>query len=200
MKAGIYFIIKNKMKYFINLALLIATVSAAASSQCMYCRRLDEGAGFLVTFSYCNQTDICLQNAWNYIQRDCVDGWQRGNSYELDYCQPNVISCPEFTSTPDKYQIYQNDSWSLAQGGMCTIKIDATEGVGRVIFKNTSVLGIEWDGAEIGDVISIAEGEIAEIPIYNGAQTGPLTFDISFSGAGSLMAGAAALAMIAFVN
>ena len=83
---------------------------------------------------------------------------------------------------------------------MCTIKIDATEGVGRVIFKNTSVLGIEWDGAEIGDVISIAEGEIAEIPIYNGAQTGPLTFDISFSGAGSFMAGAAALAMLAFVN
>ena len=54
MEAGIYLLIKNKMKCFINLALIIATVSAAASSECMYCRRLDEGAGFLVTFSYCN--------------------------------------------------------------------------------------------------------------------------------------------------
>ena len=187
------------MKHFISIALLIATASAAASSACMNCRRQDEGAGLLVTFSYCNQTDICLQNAWNYIQRDCVDGWQRGSSYELEYCQPDVISCPEYVSTPEKYQIYDNKTWSLSQGGMCYIKIDATEGVARVIFENSNYLGIEWDGnPEVGDVITILEAETAEILIYNGAETGPLTFDISFSSASTLIAGAAALVTAAF--
>ena len=171
------------MKQFINLALLIATASAAASSACMYCRRLDEGAGFLVTFSFCQQTDICLQNAWNYITRECPAGWERGNSYELEYCQPDEISCPEYVSTEEKYQIYDNKTWSLSQGSMCNIKIDATDGVARVIFKNSNYLGIEWDGAEVDDVITIPQGETAEIPIYNGAETGPLTFAISFSGA-----------------
>ena len=81
---------------------------------------------------------------------------------------------------------------------MCVIKMDATEGVARVIFKNSNYLGIEWDGAEVGDVITIPEGETAEIEIYNGAETGPLTFDISFSGASTLFAGVAALATVAF--
>ena len=118
------------MKLLVNIALIIATVSAAASSQCMYCRRLDEGAGLLVTFSYCNQTDICLQNAWNYITRECNGGWVRGSSYELDFCQPDEISCPEYVSTPDKYQVYDNKTWSLSQGGMCKVKIDASEHIG----------------------------------------------------------------------
>ena len=81
---------------------------------------------------------------------------------------------------------------------MCIVKIDASEGVARVIFKNSNYLGIEWDGAEVGSVITIPESEVAEIAIYNGAETGPLTFDISFSGANVLLAGVAALATVAF--
>jgi len=80
---------------------------------------------------------------------------------------------------------------------MCYVRIDATEGVARVIFKNSNWLGIEWEGKgtrEVGDVITIPEGETVEIPIYNGAETGPLTFDISFSGAFNLLVGAATLA------
>ena len=189
------------MKLLANIALIIATVTAAASSKCMYCRRLDEGAGLLVTFSYCNQTDICLQNAWNYITRECNGGWERGSSYELDYCQPDEISCPEYVSTPDKYQVYDNKTWSISQGGMCKVKIDATEGVARVIFENSNYLGIEMEGnnkPEVGDVITIGEGDTKEITIYNGAESGPLTFDISFSGAYQLLAGAATLAAVAF--
>jgi len=59
---------------------------AAASSACLYCRRMDSNAGFLVSYSYCNQTDECLMDAWNYINRECVDGWSLGSSYELEYC------------------------------------------------------------------------------------------------------------------
>ena len=73
------------------------------------------------------------------------------------------------------------------------MKIDATAGVARVIFDNTSFLGIEDESNyQIGDVISIEEG-IKEIKIYNGAETGPLTFDISFSGAAKLIAGVTVL-------
>ena len=49
------------------------------------------------------------------------------------------------------------------------------------------------EGAQIGDVITVESG-ITEILIFNGAETGPLTFDISFSGASALIAGATILA------
>ena len=72
------------------------------------------------------------------------------------------------------------------------MKVDATAGVARVIFDNTSYLGIEDEKAQIGDVITVETG-IREILIYNGAETGPLTFDISFSGAIGLITGATTL-------
>lgn len=96
-------------------------------------------------------------------------------------------------SSAEKFQKYFNNTWSLASGGQCTVKIDATTGVARVIFDNTSYLGIEMEGAQIGDVITVESG-ITEILIFNGAETGPLTFDISFSGASALLAGATLLA------
>ena len=67
-------------------AIIMATVEAAGSSKCMYCRRMDKHAGFLVSYSYCNQTDTCLKDAWNYLNRECADDWRKGTSYELDYC------------------------------------------------------------------------------------------------------------------
>ena len=85
----------------------------------------------------------------------------------------------------------------MSQGGSCVVTIDASEGVARVLFENSSYLGIEYDGAEVGDVISINEGDTEEITIYNAAEAGPLTFDISFSGASELLAGIAALATAA---
>ena len=66
---------------------------------------------------------------------------------------------------------------------MCVVKVDATQGVARVIFENSRYLGIEYDGYNVTDVITIPEGETAEITVYNGAETGPALFDISFSGA-----------------
>ena len=81
---------------------------------------------------------------------------------------------------------------------MCNVKIDASEGVARVIFENSNYLGIEFDGRKINEVITIPQGEDAIIPIYNGAENGPLTFDISFSGAKELLTGVAALATAVF--
>ena len=64
----------------------------------------------------------------------------------------------------------------------CTVSIDATEGVARVIFANNPYTGIEYPGAVVGDVITIDSG-VEDIVIYNGADSGILLFDISFSGA-----------------
>ena len=80
----------------------------------------------------------------------------------------------------------------MPSGAKCTVTLNAEDGVARVIFDNTSYLGIEDDKAQIGDVITVETG-IRQIVIYNGAETGPLTFDISFSGASTFAAGIAAL-------
>ena len=81
---------------------------------------------------------------------------------------------------------------------MCIVKVDATNAVARVTFKNSDYLGIEWSGAKVGDVITIPEGEVAEIPIYNAADKGPLTFDITFSSASFILASASALMSLLF--
>ena len=91
-------------------------------------------------------------------------------------------------TSPEKYGRYSNNTWSLAQGGKCTIKINAEEGVARVVFDygvTNSQLGIDTSNWKTGDVISFESGD-NEIVIYNANDEGPLTFDISFSGASQL--------------
>lgn len=63
------------------------------------------------------------------------------------------------------------------------------------MFDNTSFLGVEEEDYMIGEVITI-EGGQREITIYNGADTGSLTFLLSFSGAHNSL-GALALAATA---
>lgn len=185
------------MKQFIFAAIAgLALVTAQESlPKCMYCKRNDENSGFLNSWSYCESTDTCLHNAWNYIQRECPGesgGWQSGHTYVLDRCNPSDTSCPEYVSDPEKYQTYSNNTWSLSSGGKCTIKIDATKGVARVVFDygvTNSQLGIDTNNWKTGDVVSFEAGE-NEIVIYNANESGPLTFEIAFSGASTLAAAA----------
>ena len=127
------------MKQTLASATLLAVAAAEASSVCMYCRRMDKSAGFIVSYSYCNQTNECLKDEWNYLNRKCVGGWEKGGSLDLQVdCEPENITCPSFKSTPEKYQQYFNNTWTMAEGGFCTVGVDATEGIARVIFDNTS--------------------------------------------------------------
>ena len=107
-------------------------------------------------------------DAWNYINRPCLDEWKRGDSYDLKTCNPDEITCPSYISDPTKYGTYTNSTWSLAAGGKCNVKIDATKGLARVIFDETSFLGIEAD-ARIGDILTFESG-VNEITIYNAAE------------------------------
>lgn len=185
------------MKQFIVAAVLGAVVSAG-SSACLYCRNQDLNAGFMVSYSYCKHLDTCLKDAWNYINRDCLSEWISGDEITLDSCEPEEVSCPDFTSSPDKYQKYKNTTWSMAPASTCAVKIDASEGIARVIFSNSIYLGIEYD-ARIDDVITIESG-VTNLRIYNAAETGPITFGISFSGATALATSAAAIVALSLFS
>jgi len=45
------------------------------SSECLFCYHEDRQVGFLAAFSYCKQQDVCLKDAWNYINRPCQSEW-----------------------------------------------------------------------------------------------------------------------------
>ena len=96
------------MKTFLIAALASASASAVGISSCLYCRNEDLHAGFLFSYSYCSNkanddSPECLADAWNYIRRDCPEGWTRGKDLALSECEPDEILCPEFKSTPEKY-------------------------------------------------------------------------------------------------
>lgn len=167
------------------------------SADCLYCKRMDENSGFLVSYSFCQAEKTCLKDAWNYINRDCTTDWVKGKKLKLQDCNPNEINCPdEFVSTAEKYGTYENATWTLPEGTMCEIKVDARNNkVARVIFDETSFLGIEGD-YKIGEVITI-ENERKAIKIYNAAQSGALTFLISFSGAVQLATALGSVLLIA---
>ena len=111
-------------------------------------------------------------------------------------CDAEVIGCPGFVSTQEKSGNYYNQTWALSQGTMCAVKIDASEYLARVIFDNVSFLGIEYKGAKIGDPITF-EGGQHTIWLYNGAESGPVTFELSFSGASTIFGGIVAFVAVA---
>jgi hypothetical protein len=123
-------------------ALLLAS-EVGSTQTCLSCRRQDINAGFLVSFSYCKQTNECIQDVWNYINRPCESGWDRGKDLTLEACNATAVACIDFESSPDKATQYLNRTWTLPAESYCVIKIDATEEIARVIFDNTSFLGVE---------------------------------------------------------
>ena len=125
----------------------------------MNCVYSDNNAGFLDSYSYCSAIDVCLQNAWNYIDYKCVDEWTRGIDIDVETCGTTVTTCPEFVSSSVAYGQYTNTTQALASGEICDITVDATQAVARVIFDNTNNLGIkELNGYIYGSPITIEEG------------------------------------------
>lgn len=96
------------------------------------------------------------------------------------------MECPNFTSTVNDTALYTNRTYTLSSGSFCVIMVNATSEVARVIFDDTSFLGVELDNYLPGDVITV-EREAKEILIYNGAMSGSVTFVLSYSGAYSAL-------------
>lgn len=127
----------------------------SASAACLYCRRMDKNSGFLVSYSYCQASDECLQDAWNYINRDCQSDWEGGKKYDLAVCNPDFITCPPtFVSSESRYGSYENMTWTLPEGSACNVVVDTGAGLARVIFDETSYLGLEGTDKNLGDVIT----------------------------------------------
>lgn len=186
------------MKSYVATAAVAALVAAEPSQQCLYCRQRDREAGLMLTYSYCNQTNTCLEDAWNYVARPCADGWKRGKNYDLDFCEPNQASCPEFVSSTEKFQLNTTQTQTLQKGEFCRISIDATQAIARVIFEDESEsLGIDGKKSKIGEPITFESG-LNEVLVYNGKEAeSALKFEIVFSGAEVFASAAVALAATA---
>ena len=95
---------------------------------------------------------------WNYVTRNCIEGWKRGSSLELADCEVVESECPSFESSLDKYQEYTNFTWNLGANQACNVTVSAIEGVARVIFADNRYIGIDYKGYGIDDVITIPQG------------------------------------------
>ena len=84
--------------------------------------------------------------------------------------------CKSFVSSKDKFGKYENSTDTLMAGSKCTVSIDATAALARVIFDDTQDLGVLFNGYNIGEPITIPEGEIQEITVYNGNIAQPVAF------------------------
>ena len=86
----------------------------------------------------------------------------------------------------------------MQSGTYCDVNIDAEQFVGRAIFDDVTHLGIEVEGnpRPIGEPISFQGTKYGSIRLYNAAQSGTVTFTITFSGASTLLLSAVALISI----
>lgn len=172
-----------------NLAMVQAT-----TANCLYCYQQDASSGWGQSFSYCEQTDQCLEDEWNYINRECEGkGWVLGRDLGIGQCNPKEVSCSGYYSSPDKYGTYDNRTSVMLQSGeFCKLDIDATNGLARVIFEGywpVDGLGIvEYPNYFQGDILTFQAGDNT-LTLYNAAKMGSVTFDISFSGASAMLLG-----------
>ena len=69
---------------------------------------------------------------------------------------------------------------------MCKVEVDGTKSIARVIFDDTDTLGVLYPGYVMGEPITVQQGSVKTVTIYNGGNQGPISFRISFSAAGRL--------------
>ena len=73
------------------------SLNVLASANCLYCKRTDTFASFLYSYSYCQSTDECLADVWNYYNRYCPSGWKQGWQLDINKdCKAiKSITCPK---------------------------------------------------------------------------------------------------------
>ena len=125
---------------------------------CLYCKRADQTATLLVSYSYCAASDTCLEDKWMYIYRPCSSTWVLGKNINLvSTCTPTSTSCHSFISSTQQAGQQVNYTETLASGEYCDILVDATNFIARVILDDALTLGVEMD-YDIGDVYNVPKG------------------------------------------
>ena len=174
---------------------------------CMYCKRADTNAGYMTSFSYCpdNQDEKCIQNFWEYIQpqMQCVSTTKDGWTIDIDgdcaaqESAPGI--CPTgFVGTESQFGVtLPPKNVVLGENTKCTIRIDANEALARVVFSGTNELGVLYPSYVIGQPITVEQGKVNYITVFNGKSKGSVQFAVTFSGAASLaLSGLAAAGLI----
>ena len=174
------------------LVALIASVDAK-SSTCMNCKLLDSTSSFMYGASWCPDTDECLKDEWDYINKWCPSKWIRG--WMLDIvkdCQAeeNPKACFNYKTEEGFVGPYPNTSptSTLRQGQYCTMTVDAQASLGRVKLTEAVNLGVLWNNYNMNDPITIPKGNVQDITVYNGNPLGNLAFSVTLSGASVLQA------------
>ena len=175
---------------FLAVLCSLLAIAGAQSSQCLYCKRIDSRAAFLEFYSYCYARDTCLKDQWLYFNQGCDSSWKLGRDTDLNLCNATLSTCPSFISKSQLAGIQTNHSQTLAKGQKCEVKVDATAFVGRVVFDNQALLGVEIDGYRIGEAHTIDGGSVENITVFNGDANTDITFIISFSQGFKLVADA----------
>ncbi|TNV72503.1 hypothetical protein FGO68_gene9025 [Halteria grandinella] len=166
---------------------LPAQVSSTA--QCLYCRRSDFTATFLVSYSYCAATDTCLQDRWNYIDRPCTTKWVRGVKTELEACAPKKVTCHDFVSTEEAAGNWFNYTETLGANEYCVITVNTAAFMGRVVVDEALTVGLQFTSAanatynstlDIGKQLTVDMGNVVTLYAYNGDTSGSITFTLAF--------------------
>tara|TARA_B110000285_G_C14853609_1_gene481117 strand:- start:376 stop:699 length:324 start_codon:yes stop_codon:yes gene_type:complete len=67
----------------LTLVAMVATVEASLPN-CMNCKLFDSQSSFLYGASYCPDTDECLKDEWDYINKWCPSKWIPGWMLDID--------------------------------------------------------------------------------------------------------------------
>ena len=173
-----------KLSALATLTVMSVHGQGTPSTACLSCKLKDSASSFLYSYSYCKDTNECLQDEWNFINKWCPSKWIPGWMLDIDAdCQARQVigACMPFVSVEG--YVKNTKQSNLPQGGQCTLTVDATQALGRVQFNKAVSLGVLYNGYEMGQPITIPKGEVQAITIYNGNAAGPLSIDIVTSGA-----------------
>lgn len=177
------------------LTAFVATALAQSSSSepipaCLYCKHQAQNSGWLVSYSYCDDTEVCLKDKWNYLNRKChsQSGWVNGEKLDLEESCQAVESTEgqlSFTSSSSKAGNWVNRTYTLKEGEFVNVLVDARDFVGRVVFDDCPDLGFNNGEHQLGEVISFTSGKGADnsFIVYNAAAEGDITFLYGFSNA-----------------
>ena len=143
---------------------------------------------FSQTFSYCKATNTCLKDSWNFINAWCTSVWIPGWMIDIDAdCEApeKKYTCPSFVSDRSKYGVNTTvkTNLTLGAGSQCTMTIDATQAVARVMIDSGTNIGVLFNEYALKTWMTIPEGNIQEITLYNGRETGNESFIVIFTGA-----------------
>ena len=67
----------------LTLVAMVATVEASLPN-CMNCKLFDSQSSFLYGASYCPDTDECLKDEWDYINKWCPSKWIPGWMLDIE--------------------------------------------------------------------------------------------------------------------